>query len=480
MTKAIATIHANNDTMIQDSLANFASNLGTFRDKQQYSSFSAGRFNSLRSSALPGIQSLTYQKVELESMYATDWLSKKIVNVPVDDMLRAWRQFHFGEDAELIDVYEQAEKDINLKENLRDAMRWARLYGGAGIVLGLDGTGDASMPLDIERVKKGSLKFIQALDRWHLTGVDINYTDISQDNFSQPEFYRLSFSDTLIHHSRVIVFDGEKMPYDVAKLYNFWGASVLESMYAALLSAATLSSVTTSLLHEAVTETISVDNLTNILASVDGTKRLSNRFGNAKFLQSVNNIRLLDSKEEYQRDQLQFEKLPDLNTTFLENVSGAADIPGARLFSRDLSGLNANGDLEIRNYIDSLVSKRDSDVVPNLDYLDEVLLRSTFGFVPEDFSYKFAPLWEMSATEKADIELKNQQRDAGYEQIGVVTPAMIAKNLQRDEVYAIDDDYVDALELAFTAEERQDPALVETRSPFTNPFSTDGSGPSVS
>lgn len=439
-------------TRLTDSLINLVGNVGTHRDKMSYSNFSGGRFGGLRASNI-GSFNLNYEKFELESMYQDDWLSGKVVDVPVDDMLREWRTFSFGDNHDLVAAYEKVEDDFGVRSQIRDALKWSRLYGGAGIIMGIDGAGDAALPLDINRVTKGSLKFLRTVDMWHLTPTDINFTDISQRNFAKPEFYRLSYTDKLIHHSRILIFEGLKMPFDVANKLNFWGQSILVRGYQALINAATVSHITGSLLLESVTETISIKNLLNIIGSQQGTQRLQNRFGTAKLLQSVNNIRLLDSEETYERDQLQFAEFPDLIKELHQLVSGAFDIPGVRLFGRSISGLNATGEEDRRNYFDMLKSHQTTQLTPVLNYLDEILLRSTFGMVPQDYSWRFEPLWQISDSEQADIQLKNAQRDSVYDQIGAVTPAMISKNLQTDEVYPIDDEFISAQEQAFTEED---------------------------
>ena len=431
-----------------DSLTNFVTSMGTARDPRTASRFNylAGRtWNS--SFYAPGTQNLLeFDRIQLDSMYLSDWLSGKVIDIPVHDSLREWRTVSFGDDQEKVKIYEDAERKFKIRQVLSDVLKWARLYGGAAIVLGIDGAGDPSLPLDINKVKRGSLKWIKALDKWYLTPQYTNVTDITASDYFEPSHYSIATSDITIHASRVIKFIGIEVPLFVKSMLNYWGGSILTRIYDALINANIIPNTVASLMLKSNTPLVKIPDINNILSTDGGTNRLQQRFGQAQLLASNQNMMLLDEKESYELIKPDFSEAQELIQEFIQIVAGAADIPVARLAGRAISGLNSTGDTDIRNYYDSLKGYQIDVIKPGLDRLDEILLRNIFGEVPQDYEYDFNPLWQLTDAEQADLELKNAQRDNVYLQSGVLTEDIVAKQLQNNNTYsAIDDDYVASL-----------------------------------
>ena len=70
---------------------------------------------------------------ELNAMHRSDWLARKIVDIIPNDMTRAWRDWQAeGDQIELIEAVEKLPQ-VNLQVKLNEALRKARLLGGAGL-----------------------------------------------------------------------------------------------------------------------------------------------------------------------------------------------------------------------------------------------------------------------------------------------------------------------------------------------------------
>ena len=122
---------------VGDGLENVVAGLGTDRDKAYYSRY-----------GLPRV----LDRQELENMYRSSWLAKRIINTIADDMTREWRSVVFdskNEDQQF--AIEKAEKKLKVRAKFNDALRWSRLYGGATIIIGIKNQ-PLSMPLDPSRV----------------------------------------------------------------------------------------------------------------------------------------------------------------------------------------------------------------------------------------------------------------------------------------------------------------------------------------
>jgi len=422
----------------KDSLVNLIANLGTIKDKRTHTKF----------------EQKDYDRTELESMYVDDWLSGKIIDVPVDDMTRKWRKFISPTTSQDdIEKVEREETRLAIKAKINECKKWARLYGGSIIILGIDGTGNSEIPLDINKIKKDSLKFMHVIDRWDLSVYEINQLDPTKPSYRMPEFYTMYGGTRKIHYTRVLRFDGIWLPWQLRKRNNYWGGSVLQRLYDAISNSQTIANATASLTYESSVNIVKIPNLFQQLASKDGEKVVHDRFVMADMLKSINNMLLLDQNEDFISHKQTFQGLPDLILKFLNIVGAAADIPATRLLGVSAPGLNATGEFDLKNYYDMVASKQESEFGPQLTYLDQILVRSTLGHMPDDWSFEFNSLWEVSDVEKADIELKNAQRDQIYLDQGVVIPSVVADELRENNVYnGIDDEFVKTLQEIETAD----------------------------
>ena len=429
----VRVLDAQSMSLAKDSLTNFVANMGTSKDKMM-----AAKFEHSRTRLDP---------VELEALYREDWIAGKITDIIPDEMTRAWRSFADSElDEDDVKLIEKAEKQFKVKKKVMEAESWARLYGGALIVMNIENTGEPWEPLDLERVKKGSLKAIAVYDSENAHYSRINNFDPFADNFNMPETYRLAHTSIEIHHTRVLRFDGQKLPWRELKRNRYWHDSILNRVHKALVNAETVMDSTAALTLESTTDVIKIKNLMTTLATKGGEKMLTDRFLLAKFLKANNNITLLDSDEEYVVHRQTFAGLPDLLDRFMTIVSATSDVPATRLFGKAPVGMNATGESDMRNFYDMINSKQINSLGPKMDYLDEVLSRH-LGIDPDEMDYDWNALWQLSDTETSTIQKQNAERDAIYEELGVIKPSQIATQLMEEDVYiAIDSDHIKEVE----------------------------------
>ncbi len=433
-----------------DSFVNLVAGLGTGKDKR-----TSGYFE---------IRDLGID--QLEAMYHDDWLSGKVVDVPVDDSTRKWRKLIAPSIDEQLKVVTDLEETLQVKQKVNEAQKWADLYSGAIIVMIMDDDVDVSEPLEPEKVTEGQLKRLVVFDSTEISPMDINTNDITAENFRLPMYYSISGGE-LIHYTRVLRFEGYKLPWRLNSRNNYWGQSKLQRFYDALRNSRSVIDSVASLMYEAKNDILSVPGLYQELASPNGLAKILERFQLGDMLKSNNNMLILDDKEKFQRIHTTFAGIADLMQKFLLISSAASDIPATRLLGQSAIGLNATGEGEERNYYDRVSADQETKYRPVLDQLDEVMVRSAIGEMPEDYSYDFNPLRQMTEAEQADIDLKNAQRDTIYKNDGVLTEAQIAQELKDNGTYsAVDDEYIDILK------ELEEP--VEQEEFEQNPFKQNG------
>jgi phage-related protein (TIGR01555 family) len=369
---------------VGDGFTNLVANLGTARDKG-----AAGSWYH-QAATLP----------EIDALYRGTWLGKKVIDIPVGDMTREWRTFRAEDD--VVKRIEAEEKRLQLRAKVAQAIRWAKLYGGAVLILS-DGAEDPSQPLDVGRVKAGGLKFVHPLTRYQ-----IGYQNIDLDPFSgsygDPVLWDVSGMGRVVqvHNSRVIKFIGAERPPTMGVI-DPWGDSVYDAIRDALMRSDTASAVITALLTEAKIDIISVPDLHTHLQTPEGEDRLMRRFNLAAMLKGVNGMLLMGGGEDYTQKTQAFSGIPEVHARLLQEVSGAADIPLTRLLGQSPGGLQSTGESDLRNYYDGISSKQEDILRPALDRIDALLIPSALGSAKADLWWEFGELWQLSEKDQSEV-----------------------------------------------------------------------------
>jgi phage-related protein (TIGR01555 family) len=422
-------IKRTNKLVVSDSFYNLVAQLGTTKDKRVHGAFGCREISDF----------------ELENMYEFDWLTGKVIDIPVDDATRKWRTIATASKADRLHEIRDTEKSLGVKEAFNEAQKWASLYGGAIAVMWIKGNNDVSEPLDLDRIKPGDLESLEVYDRGEVSVRVENMNDITAPYYRRPSHYSIDGAHQ-IHASRVLRFDGVKLPWRSMARRGYWGASVLQRFYDSLRNSRSVVDSIASMVYEAKLDVISVPDLYQEIASPGGVESIVQRFVLADQVKSFNNTLLLDSKETFQRNATNFAGLGDLMQQYEIQNAAAADIPVTRLFGQSAKGLNATGEGDERNYHNRIERDQESRFSPPLAQFDQVFARSTVGEMPTDWKSTWNPLRQQTEEEIAAIEKTNAERDEKYLQNGVVTEVIVATQLQEDGVYSsIDDEYIEDL-----------------------------------
>lgn len=373
--------------IVVDSFKNFVANINTSRDKQ-----SAGEYYLT-----------TFSNEALSVIYRTSWMGRKAVDIPAKDATRKWREWRA--EAPQIEVIEEEERRLQLRQKVLLAMQQARLYGGAGIYFSIDGD-DPSTPFQVDTVGKGKLAFVTVLSKDVLTPGEIN-ADPLQEGYGKPMWYDVTSSSAVarIHPSRVCVFIGNEVliPQELLGANTGWGDSILQSAYEAVRNADAIAANVASLVYEAKIDVLQIPNLANLMASERSRTLLEQRVALAARLKSNNGMLVIDAEEEYNQKTFTYAGLSDINYQALQAVAGASDIPLTRFLGQSPAGLTSTGESDLKNYYDSIASLQSQIMTPALHNLDEALIRSALGSRPDDIFYEWSSLWQMSDEQKSKI-----------------------------------------------------------------------------
>lgn len=372
---------------VTDSLKNFVASLNTERDKQSGAFYATPHF--------------TYE--QLNNAFRSSWIARKIVTIPARDATRKWREWNA--DAKQIELLEAEEKRLGLQQKVMQAMMSARLYGGAGIYIGVDNQ-DPRLPLDPRTIKQGDLRFLTVLPRRVLQAGQLESDPLSP-NYGLPRDYTVTGAEGIerIHHSRIVRFIGAELP-DPGFLPGEiagWGDSSLTAPFQAVINSDAISANIGSLVYEAKVDILKIPNLPDIMDDPKSRAALTERVKLAALMKGNNGMLVIDAEEEHDSKNFSFSGLTDIAQQALQCVSGAADIPITRFLGQSPGGLTSTGESDLRNYYDSVAAMQTLEIDPALGVLNEVLIRSALGDAPKDITYRWQSLWQMDDVQKAAV-----------------------------------------------------------------------------
>lgn len=420
-----------------DGLVNVVSGLGTEKSKRSHNQW---------------LYDLVNDWASLDACYQTNWIARRIVDVPAKDATREWRRIK-SVDAEQIAAVEQ---QLCLQQQVEEAYAWARLFGGAGVVMLTDQ--DLGRPLQLNRIKKGSLERFIVFDRWDLQPQTFNTWDTFAPNYLMPEFYTVRGGQQPIHWTHVARFNGERVPRRWMEQTQGFGDSVLRKCLEDVTDTVAAKNGIAELMQEANIDVITREGLTDELAS-DQDENIVKRYELFSQMKSVIQMALLDGDEKLDRQTLQLSGVAPIIEQLMIWIAGAAGMPVTKLFGTSAKGLNATGEGDMKQYYDEIRADQSSKIALPLRMIDEVLVRSALGYWPENFDYVWNPLEQPNVVEYEQAALLRSQRDSVRLQDNLVTRSQVQRNMQANEEYQFDDEKIDELE------ELEDANMFETLPP---------------
>ena len=395
---------------------------------------------------------LTRNRERLDAIYRTSWVAGAIVDCIAEDMTRAGVDFIGDLQATTESYFQKYLTRKSVWLSLKNAIKWARLYGGAVAVIDVDGQ-DLSTPLNLDSVAAGQFNGLRIFDRWEIEPDSQRFVGLD----GEPEFYTITNGargfGLRIHYSRVLRFLGNDLPSHERRAENCWGASVLERLFDRLVYFDNVTAGAAQLVEKAHLRVVRINNFKTALRSDNAVGSLVKYFDVMRYLQCNEGLTLLDKEDEYQAHSYGFGGLDAMVLQFGQQLSGACGIPLVRLFGQSPAGLNATGESDLRLYYDNILSLQESRLRENLTRLFSVCFRACFGErEPAGFDFNFQPLWQVSALDKAAMAASVSQSVLNAYSSGLLDSSTALQELKRASVEngvfsAITDDLIAAARL---------------------------------
>jgi len=404
---------------------------------------------------------------QLEALYRDDWVARKIVDAPAEDMTRLPVDFIYDEEPEEKkeksddmkvkepEVVEKAKAVEDIEERLND-LDWmplmyeqtclSRLYGGSLMVFFFDDPDELSDPLNEHMVK--GIKRIEIVNKSHIYP-ESWYPADDEEKPRQVEHYRVELLGQRevevvhVHESRCIRMDGRMVPVR-QKMQNYgWNDSFLQNVHTAVRQHQVSSSSAASTMENFITKLLKVENLVELVTENEDDTIIQ-RIQLAAANMTVHKIALCGANEELSFQGTPVSGLADLWDRFSEIIAAAADIPRSRFFSSQSGALGGNAaESDLRNYYDRISLQQERRLRPAMERFI-LFVSYADGFDPDTLQFKFKPLWMPSDKERLEVRYMQAQTDQIYIQEGVVLPEEVTNSRFSKKEIDLDSMMIDA------------------------------------
>lgn len=351
-------------------------------------------------------------------------LAQRISSLPAEAALKNG----FIIDGDKDNLILQSLDELQAEAKLIEALTWARHYGRSCIFMIIDDGGSEEDEVNYDNIR--SIKSLEVYDKQCIiedsTGLLIN-DDPIDDNFGKTEWYQIIPPGTgktyYVHHSRLLLFDGDLLPAYERIARGGGGMSCLEGVVKAIYRNDTAQSTALNALERISTALLQLNGIKDLLQSDEGTSIVRRRLDLIDMARNLLNTIAIDTEDKYQVFNIPITGISNLLDNFGQYICALTGIPFTVLFGRSPAGLNSTGNGDLENYYNDVVGKIQKRTLKGpLEKLIKTLQLSkngpTKGTELDNWTIKFNPLWSPSDKEQAETE--NTRSDAKKTEVDTI------------------------------------------------------------
>lgn len=436
-------IEQTQDQFRQDGYTNLLNKYGTAQDNSMAYSYE---------------QEPVTTDLELIRLYEGNGLFTKIIDRPSEEAVKHGFDIDYG-DEDIAEYVDDRLDELEFEDKFATAEKWARLYGGAIIVMLCDDGGGLEEPLDWSKVTT-----IEELRVFERAIVQEDYTSLyhfhffdslkNKKPFGQPEYYHVysTYGYFTVHYSRCLIFRNGRLPEQTTNsIYRYWGMPEYVKINRALRECITSHEDGVKLLERSVQAIYKMKNLAQLLSTDAGEDKVLQRLQVIDMARGILNSIAIDTDgEDYDFKSLPMSGVKDVIDATCNMLSAVTNIPQTILFGRSPAGMNSTGESDLENYYNMVENIQKQNMKSNARTVIDLILKQGLieGKIPEipKYKMKFAALWSMSETERADVSQKNAQTEQVkaqtaqvYIDSGVLDPSEVRKSLANEGEFDIEE-----------------------------------------
>ena len=441
--RGAAIIEGTQEQFRQDGYTNLLNKYGTAQDNSMAYTYS---------------QESVVTDMELVRLYEGNGLFTKIIDRPSEEAVKHGFDIDYG-DEDITEYVDDRLDELEFEDKFATAEKWARLYGGAIIVMLCDDGGGLEDPLDWNKVTT-----IEELRVFERAIVQADYTSLynfhffdamnSDKPFGQPEYYHIysMYGYFTVHYSRCLIFRNGRLPeHTTNSIYRYWGIPEYVKIKRALRECITSHEDGVKLLERSVQAIYKMKNLAQLLSTDSGEDKVLQRLQVIDMARGILNSIAIDTDgEDYDFKTLPMAGVKDVIDTTCNMLSAVTNIPQTILFGRSPAGMNATGESDLENYYNMVENIQKQNMKANARIVIDLILKQGMieDKIPEipKYKMKFAALWSLTETEQTDIAQKKAQTEqlkAATAQIyidsGVLDPSEVRGSLATEGEFDVEE-----------------------------------------
>lgn len=376
---------------------------------------------------------ITLDRILLTFAYMTHGIFQTAIDQPVYDAFRGGLVISSPElDAdEDIPVLLKYIRDNKTMHEMIDAIRWSRLYGGAGIIINTpqDMLREGKMyPLRREFMDYPDipLNFVAA-DRWELAMSIVNFNNVE---------FPYNYYGTPLSQDRVIRIIGKEAPAFIRPQLMGWGFSELERMIRDLNAYVRAQQSLFQILKEANIDVWRLMGFNDTVLSDLAMGKINKRVQYANYLKGTYNSIMMDKEDEFDQRTFTFAGWGEVLQQIRLGICASLRMPMSKVFGISAAGLGAGED-DLESY-NAMVESEIRE--PNLPMIHDIIgmcCRQLFGFEPE-LTIEFKPLRVLGAVEEEEVKTSKQNRYVQLRNLGQINPQELADLCKKDGLQTMD------------------------------------------
>ena len=375
---------------------------------------------------------ITNMRTLLNEMYIEHGIIQTMIDQPVEDGFRGGFKIISSElsNDEIIKLEKKIE-ETEAVEKLIEALKWNRLFGGAGLIINVAGE-DPRDDFDIEAVGEGREIEFYSADRWELANNPYILTPTLTPNGQRVKDVNFNYYGIEINPSRVLILRGKPAPSLKRLQLQGWGMSELERLVSPMNKFLKNQNVIYELLDEAKLDVYSIDNYAGSVASGQ-EEAVKKRIMLTNYMKSYLNALILDAEDKFDQKQMSMTGVSEVLREARYDIASAMKMPVTKIFGMSSAGFNS-GDDDIENY-NSMIERDVRTPAKNIiKTIVRLLCKATFDYIPEDIDIEFGSLRIMKETEEEALRTSKYNRFRDLYINGVITKGEFYDLLNQENV----------------------------------------------
>lgn len=293
-----------------------------------------------------------------ENVFISSWIGKRIVTLPVQTALKNGLVFEC-EDNKVEERVWELYKDLKIESLIIEAQKSADIYGSSVLILQDKNQDPLSKAKDYKSLK--------------ITHAEYPFYSVSPspDNLYQGGVFSITNPAMSVDESFCAIFQGEPVIQRLRPDYKYYGMSVYQSIWTALVNDSTIMTAVANITWRSSIRHYRLKGLKEqVLAGRQDQvlDRMSLLDSSASIFGSV----VMDAEDEMQVVSQSISGLADIDKRSAERLSAASGIPATILLGKSPDGQNASGDGDDDNFV-MFVENYQKKMIPALERIFAVL-----------------------------------------------------------------------------------------------------------